>query len=157
MKTNKTTTVALYGNVSLDRGYRPDCDGISIIKNGRYICCGEVAKGTPTKFERIVEPEQGRKTPTSTEQRRILSEQDDRCFYCDVRLNTIRYKNGLPVYIKVNWDHKTPHAFSQNNSTHNFVAACHVCNGIKSDRLFQTVEEAQVYLSDRRRAKGYDF
>ena len=59
--------------------------------------------------------------------------------------------------IKVNWDHQLPYAFSQNNATSNFVAACHVCNGIKSDRLFKTVEEAQLYLAQKRKQKGYDF
>lgn len=37
----QTQTVALYGNVSLERGYCKDCEGTTIIKNGRYMCCGE--------------------------------------------------------------------------------------------------------------------
>lgn len=41
------------------------------------------------------------------------------------------------------------------NSTPNFVAACHVCNGIKSDKLFQTLDEARVFIQLAREAKGY--
>jgi hypothetical protein len=74
-----------------------------------------------------------------------------------VRLESTRFRNGKPIIIKTNWDHQLPYAFSQNNATSNFVAACHVCNGIKSDRLFKTIEEAQVYLASKRKQKGYDF
>lgn len=157
MKSNKTPTVALYGNVSLPRGYCKSCEGTSIIKDGKFLCCGEPTNITPKTFERIIIPCQGRKTPTVAEKRFILEEQEHRCFYCGVEFDSIRYRNGLPVTIKINWDHQMPFVYSQNNKTSNFVAACHVCNGIKSSRLFQTVEDAQVHLADRRKSKGYDF
>jgi len=153
----KYNTVTLYGNVSMQRGYCKECGGMAFIKNGRYACCGELAEGTPTKFERMTEPFFGRKTPSKSQKDRILREQNDRCFYCSVLLGSYRYKNSMPFLIKINWDHRLPFAYSQNNKTENFVAACHVCNGIKSDHLFQTIEEAQVYIAEKRKSKGYDF
>lgn len=156
-KYNTRMSVALYGNVSIPRGYCKDCEGMSFIRNGRFACCGELVEGAPGKFERMSEPLFGRKTPPKREKDRILREQNDRCFYCGVLLGSRRYRNGLPFLVKVNWDHQLPFAFSQNNKTENFVAACHVCNGIKSSHLFQTVEEAQVYIAEKRKSKGYDF
>jgi hypothetical protein len=48
-----------------------------------------------------------------------------------------------------------PYAYSQDNGTPNFVAACHVCNGLKSAKMFRTIDEARGYLASKRAAKGY--
>jgi 5-methylcytosine-specific restriction endonuclease McrA len=149
--------MALYGNVALERGYCPNCKSTSFIKNGNLVCCDIPVSDQPKKFHRETEAPQHRKTPPKAAKNRILEEQEDRCFYCGVWLESTRFRNGKPFTIKVNWDHQLPYAFSQNNATSNFVAACHVCNGIKSDRLFKTVEEAQLYLAQKRQQKGYDF
>jgi len=52
------------------------------------------------------------------------------------------------------WDHYIPYAYSQNNYPYNFVAACALCNGIKSSHLFDTLEEAIEYVKRRRAKKG---
>lgn len=153
----KKHVIALYGSVSLERGYCSNCETTSIIKGGKFLCCDRLVEDVPTKFERISEPFFKRKTPTKNEKIKILEEQEHRCFYCGVLFDSIRYRNGIPVTIKLEWDHKLPFIYSQNNDVYNFVASCSVCNGIKSSLLFQTVEEAQVYLADKRKSKGYDF
>lgn len=149
--------IALYGNVAIEKGYCPNCDAVSFIKNGKFVCCGTLLLSEPKKFHRETEAPQHRKTPPKAEKDRILGEQEDRCFYCNVLFDSTRFRNGRSFQIRVNWDHQLPYAFSQNNTTSNFVAACHICNGIKSDRLFKTIEEAQVYLAGKRKQKGYDF
>ena len=153
----KKHVMAVYGNVSLERGYCNDCGRMAIIKNGMYQCCDGLVAGVPNKFERMSEPFFARKTPTKFEKDRILREQEDRCFYCSVQFGSFRFRNGLPFLVKIHWDHQLPFAYSQNNKTENFVAACHVCNGIKSSHIFHTVEEAQVYIASKRKSKGYDF
>lgn len=149
--------MALYGNVAIERGICPNCRGTSFIKNGSTVCCDVPINNEPKKFHREIESPQHRKTPPKIEKDRILEEQEYRCFYCSVLLESTRFRNGKPLMIRVNWDHQLPYAFSQNNTISNFVAACHVCNGIKSDRLFRTVDEAQLYLAQKRKQKGYDF
>lgn len=153
----KKHVVALYGNVALERGYCKSCQSMALIKNGKFACCDTPVNDTPSKFERQSEPLFARKTPSKHHKDRILEQQEHRCFYCGVAFDTYRYRDGLPVLIRVHWDHQLPFTYSQNNRTENFVAACQVCNGIKSSHLFQTVEEAQVYIAGRRKAKGYDF
>lgn len=36
-------------------------------------------------------------------------------------------------------------------------AACHICNALKYNLLFQTEDDARVFLADRRRGLGYDW
>jgi hypothetical protein len=149
--------IALYGNVAIEKAYCPNCDAVSFVKNGKFVCCDTALLGEPKKFHRETVAPQHRKTPPKAEKDRILDEQEDRCLYCGVRFESTRFRHGKLFRIKVNWDHQLPYVFSQNNATSNFVAACHVCNGIKSNRVFKTIEEAQVYLAGKRKQKGYDF
>jgi 5-methylcytosine-specific restriction endonuclease McrA len=153
----KKHVMAVYGNITLERGYCDNCKTMTIIKGGKYQCCDDLVENIPTKFERMSMSPDGRKTPTAAEKRKILNQQGTICFYCCVEFGSIRFRHGLPFFIKTEWDHQMPFAYSQNNSTENFVAACHVCNGIKSSHIFQTIEEARAYLTDKRKSKGYDF
>lgn len=157
MKKSKAPTISLYGNVAIGRGYCTDCETTAFIQDGKLACCGKEYTKVPKKFHREAGAPQRRKLPPKAARERILEEQENCCFYCGVEFGELRWKKGRAVRIKLNWDHKLPYAYSQDNNTTNFVAACHVCNGIKSSRVFQTVEEAQIYLQDRRKAKGYDF
>lgn len=156
-ETMKKHVMAVYGSVSLERGYCKDCGQMAIIKNGLLQCCDSPAEGLPNKFERMSEPFFGRRTPTKSEKDRILNNQENKCFYCGVTFGSMRFRNGSPFTVKIEWDHQLPFIYSQNNRAENFVAACVVCNRIKSSHVFQTVEEAQVHLADRRKSKGYDF
>ena len=153
----KAHVIALYGSVALERGYCKRCKGMAIIKGGVLQCCDSPVVDLPTRFERISEPLHRRKSPTKAGKDRILDKQENRCFYCGVAFGSFRFRNGLPFIVKVNWDHQLPFIYSQNNDNENFVASCSVCNGIKSSHIFQTVEEAQVYIADKRKQKGYDF
>ena len=153
----KKHVMSVYGNTSLERGYCENCKAMAIIRNGILQCCDSPINDLPTKFERVSNPSYGRKTPTKADKDRILRSQDNRCFYCGASFGSIRFRHGIPLIIKIEWDHQLPFAYSQNNYANNFVASCKVCNGIKSDHIFQTIEEAQVYLAERRKSKGYDF
>ena len=150
--------IALFGNIAIERKYCKDCGTEALVIKGKLQCCGAPANDSkPTRFFRESSPEQQRRLPGKREREQILRDQEDRCFYCGQRLNSLHVRNGKPLFLKLNWDHYIPYAMSQNNYPYNFVAACHVCNGIKSDHVFQTAEEAQLYLLDVRKKKGYDF
>ncbi|TLZ87260.1 MAG: hypothetical protein E6K00_05760 [Methanobacteriota archaeon] len=68
--------------------------------------------------------------------------------------NSAVERKGRLIYLKVNWDHFVPFAYSQNNYAYNFVAACQICNGIKGSSTFRTLEEARVYVMAIRTLKG---
>lgn len=97
-----------------------------------------------------------RRTPSATKRNEILEQQAGRCLYCDLRIGSIIRRFGSPVSLRLNWDHFVPYAYGQTNAESNWVAACHVCNGIKGCRMFDTVTDAQAYIRGRRAAKGYE-
>ena len=57
--------------------------------------------------------------------------------------------------LKVHWDHKIPYSYAQDNRDINFVASCSVCNLMKHDRMFETLDEAREYLQTRWETKGF--
>ena len=85
----------------------------------------------------------------------ILTAQENRCFYCARTFGVRIARGSRDVILRCEWDHQVPYAYAQNNMPENFVAACHVCNALKSSFLFRTVDEAQTFLALRWPAKGY--
>jgi HNH endonuclease len=97
----------------------------------------------------------GRRKPEKAVQDRILGRQDGRCLYCGHRFGDTVWRHGQPVTLRLNWDHLIPYAYLAANPDDNWAAACHVCNGIKSSLIFQSVEDARDYILDRAARKGY--
>lgn len=150
--------LAVYGNTPLPKAYCPSCKTMSFVSDGNFVCCGREAVGfKPKKFKRESEPIQARKRPSVSKREEMLEKQEHCCFYCGVPFGSVQYRKDKMVTIRINWDHSLPYSYSQNNHADNFVAACHVCNGIKSDKIFQDVDEARLFLAQRRKEKGYSF
>lgn len=98
-----------------------------------------------------------RKYPNIKTRQAVLRQQRDRCLYCGHMFGTtVRRKRGGTVALRINWDHFVPYAYGHTNAGANWVAACHVCNNIKSCRMFDTVREAQTYVRARWSEKGYE-
>lgn len=95
-----------------------------------------------------------RKKPTDRAQRGILEDQDNRCFYCGLRFGEWYHDGKFARERSVRWDHLLPYSYSFNNNNDNFVAACQQCNGIKSARVFETLDEAAEFVRNRRLEKG---
>lgn len=153
----KKSFLTFYGNVTLERGICPVCKSTALIQNKKYACCDLPVESKPRGFKRVSEPEQHRNIPSKVEREKMLAEQEHSCFYCGISFGSVRHRKGKSVIIKLCWDHKLPYSFTQNNHSHNFVAACNVCNSIKSDKIFRDLQEAQIYIQSMRRQKGFDF
>lgn len=98
----------------------------------------------------------GKRTrPSKPLQKAILEEQKNRCFYCQFEFGTIFRRHNKPFALKLNWDHFIPYSYSLANATDNWVAACHICNGIKGCLVFSTADRARTFVNERREAKGY--
>lgn len=140
--------VALYGNVGILRGFCPYCKRTAFILDELWSCCdrpcGDIGRVTETKRES--QPEQKRGKPSKKRQEEVLRLQNYRCLYCDqVFGSVITYKGKLRI-LKCVWDHQVPYTYNQDSRDGNFVAACQPCNSWKSGKLFQTVEEVQIYV-----------
>jgi len=139
---------AIYGNVSMLRDKCPKCRRMSLIIQGNFACCGWSASHVDAKYlRRMSEPSAKKLKPSKEEQRSILKEQNNLCLYCDRQFGMRPFDGAAPL--RVEWDHMVPFAYSQNNSAQNFAAACHICNSIKSDLVFESIEKVRVYVHDK--------
>jgi len=137
----------------MEREYCVHCRQQTFILDGKLACCG-----TPTEFDsnrtkRVSEAQDRRKGPNAEERRVILELQGNRCLYCELLFGAPVERRNRLLFLKVNWDHFVPFSYTQNNYAYNFVAACQICNGIKSNLMFKTLEEARVYIHAIRQAK----
>lgn len=85
---------------------------------------------------------------------KLIKKQKGRCIYCNIQFgDIISIKNGYRIS-KAILDHFIPFSFTQNNRKDNFVVSCQVCNSIKSNFHFSSIEKARKYIQDVRTRKG---
>jgi hypothetical protein len=143
---------AYYGNVKMDRLYCERCKAYTFIIDGESACCDEPAENLQSKpFKVIIPPRPKRMVPTQYEKEAILESQEGKCFYCELEFGQVVWDNRKKKarVLKINWDHFTPFAYSLNNNANNFVASCNICNSLKSSKVFETIDEARLYLRKR--------
>ncbi|MFE3583724.1 HNH endonuclease [Streptomyces vinaceus] len=97
-----------------------------------------------------------RRRPRMADRNRIIEQQGYVCLYCELPIGTFVLRGRRRVMLVANWDHFIPHAYSQANPASNWVLACHVCNSIKTARMFDSVESARQLILPRRIVKGYE-
>ncbi len=142
--------IALYGNVKIPSAFCEACHRTAFVLDGKLQCCdAPICNFNPTHFKRVSEPEFSRSQPSAMDKQAILNAQDHRCFYCERLFGEWVHKNKKPIRLRLNWDHLTPFSYQANNSTSNFVAACHLCNNWKRNFVFQTIEEARAYCASK--------
>lgn len=151
----KNSTNVLFGAVSIPRGYCKQCDNQAFVIDGLIKCCDSTFTINSTSVIRESEASSKRSRPSMELQRQILTGQNDRCFYCGRMFGATVYRKHKETRLKLNWDHLTPYSYQNDNTTRNFVAACNICNSLKSNLMFQTLEEAQNYITTSRERKGY--
>ena len=146
---------AVYGTVVIPRGYCSECDTYAFIIDQQFACCGNPAETDTERFVRMSDVAAARSGPSKRWRKYILELQQFRCFYCDRRFGSRVYRGLRMVSLCVHWDHVNPYVYSLDNRDQNFVAACHICNGIKSSLIFGSVEDARTHIRSRWEAKGY--
>lgn len=88
-------------------------------------------------------PEAIRRRPNARTQARLLDEQRYSCLYCTFPFGTLVRRRTRDELTRLEWDHFVPYALAGRNSEDNWVAACHICNGLKSDHVFEDTAEAR--------------
>ena len=151
----KRATLALYGNVAIPRFWCAACRRDALVLRGVLQCCDTPVTQAPTIVKRMAEPEFRRRTPAPVEQVAILTAQDNRCLYCLLPFGMRVYRGTRATRLRLEWDHVVPFAYAQDNHARNVVAACHVCNGIKGDHMWPTLDDARAAIATVREAKGY--
>lgn len=97
-----------------------------------------------------------RRAPRLADRIRVQEVQGNRCLYCEIPIGTTIWRRSQSVTLRTNWDHFVPYSYLVRNPGANWVLACHVCNGIKSCRMFDSVQAARDTILPIREAKGYE-
>lgn len=96
-----------------------------------------------------------KRRPPKTVADRIRAAQHGACLYCEIPIGAQIWRGNELVTLIANWDHFVPYAYAQ-RSRGNWVLACHICNAIKSTRMFDTIQQARLVILPRRERKGYE-
>lgn len=149
------TIYAKYGSTVMKKRYCPDCKSVAFVIKGLMACCDRKENSKVEGFEVICGSK--RKRCPKEIQKRLLQEQDGKCFYCDLPYGTPYLRNEKLHLVRVAYDHFVPYSYSQANSTENWVASCRLCNSIKSSKVFETKQDAKDFIIYRRSQKGISF
>lgn len=142
--------IATYGSVAILRGRCPSCQTYALIIDGRYACCNNRTEELHVTRTKSMSPApEFRKPIPRAEKERILSEQDHRCLYCLKQFGTKVVYHARERVIRIHWDHKVPFSYGHDNRVSNIAAACQFCNQWKTNTMFRSIEEIQVYVQDR--------
>jgi hypothetical protein len=145
-----------YGETLLIRGYCKKCHQVSFIIDGYFSCCGNAAP-FPTKinYRREATTTKRMYCPKKIKEQ-LLIKQFNRCIWCGYEFTDIlyNYKTDKTCVLEPIYDHKIPFSYS-GNLLDNWVAACSICNGIKSNKYFPNYKEAYQFIGKRRIQNGW--
>jgi len=149
--------IAIYGNVKIPRVRCPHCKHQSLVIEGQTACCGIPisTEELPEIYRLIIQPEYKRRPLSAREKAEAIKAQNNKCLYCGREFGTFLLRYGELVRLYATWDHFVPFSYNQNNHSDNAVFACQYCNMFKSNRMFETVEEAQEWLKQRWLTAGF--
>jgi 5-methylcytosine-specific restriction endonuclease McrA len=102
--------------------------------------------------------ESSRRKPSTLSKNVLIKsivDQKEKCAYCDRPFGSAVLVNGSVVTLKPESDHFVPRAKRLNNSSSNIVAACHLCNKLKSSREFDSVEQTRAVISTAWGERGW--
>lgn len=141
--------VALYGNTVINRTYCEQCQQWSIVIGRRKVCCNEIEREVPTCTKRLSEPEERRVALPAYTKEKLLMLYDYSCAYCCKSYGAIVLYKNEPTMVTLSWDHAVPFSFSYDNRPTNYLPACQICNAVKGNKMFNTIEEVQEYVQAR--------
>ena len=148
--------LGLYGSVALQREHCSECRGTAFVIDERMACCGaRVSRLKASGVRRMSQSTGKRRLPGQKEREAILAKQDNRCFYCWSVFGDVAGRGMIVRTLAPCWDHVEPFAWQSNNQIINFVAACGICNGIKSNRCFVNAKDAINAVWVRRKKRGW--
>lgn len=101
--------------------------------------------------------------PSATRQADLLTEWQNRCAYCRLPFGLLIWRQGAgkisgrgyysdnnsAVALRLEWDHFIPMTYSDSNADGVFLPSCHLCNSLKSDKVFRSIEGVREYLEPR--------
>ena len=141
----KTITKIYFGNIVVFKAMCPNCNQMAIIIDNRFQCCNssaqlEEVEKFKKKRESITYLRKCR--PPKKQIEEILRHQNYQCLYCG---------KSLRGKVPIEFDHFVPFTYTENKNS--FVGSCRTCNRIKQNFLFNSIEEARIYILSKRKEK----
>lgn len=151
---NPDTEIAIYGNVKIIRTRCPKCHKMSWVQDGIISCCGLEYTGpdVPVVQHIMVNPRNVRVRFKLKDKLLTMEEQDYKCKICGCSIRELQWDNKHKRLTRerVHFDHIIPFKYCMNNSPTNIMALCPICNLIKSDKLFDCLEDAVNFVLQKR-------
>jgi 5-methylcytosine-specific restriction endonuclease McrA len=91
---------------------------------------------------------------TEREKESLVEAQGQKCIYCARRFGSVVFDREKAITLQIRFDHFEPYALRQNNERENLFAACQLCNGFKSDLIFDSLNGARTFLSRKWESAG---
>lgn len=152
----KNKHYAFYGTTRMVRMYCKECNGMTLVVDNKKQCCDKsLSKDKGGIPEYMSSTFIKRRIPSKHRQAQILELQQNKCLYCDKPFGTIYVRKGKLLFTKIHFDHLVPYSYTQSCKDSEFVAACNICNNIKSNKMFETVEEVFHYVNYNRKKRDY--
>ncbi len=147
--------ILAYGDVYLASEMCPNCKTESFVLDGKLACCGLPAIGRPTSWKRMSQAKTDRIQLSPMLKAQLLHQQRGVCAYCEIPFRTPVYRDAKVWRRTIQFDHFVPWSYCASNHQKNVVAACSICNQIKSWLMFKDLYECQTYIMRQWRHKGF--
>jgi hypothetical protein len=142
-------TKILFGSTAMLHGFCPRCDDNGFATpEGNCLDC-KTPMNIARKVRREVKAQFKRRQPSPAYRQAQLERQAQRCYWCRREFGEYLVRRGSHCQLRVCWDHFIPFSFTGSCDDIEFVAACQVCNGIKTDHMFDTEDECRAYIVRR--------
>lgn len=146
--------LAVYGVTKIKRSFCNKCKDYAFVIDKTFTCCYEPYTENVSKFKVMTQSMIIRKKPSVDVQRRLLLAQGNKCKYCKITFGELYFRDGKPKISRIHYDHLVPYSYQNHCPDNNWVAACNVCNLIKGNKIFNTIEEVKDYVIYNRRKKN---
>jgi len=144
-----------YGRVQIQSHRCPSCRREAFVFSGKMSCCGIQVTKDALGWKRMSPCPDKRVALPQAVKDFIVFHQNNRCYYCNLDFKVRVYRRGVLLKRVIAFDHFVPFSFAGDKKGRNIVAACSLCNGIKSWLMFHDEFECIEYILKQWRAKGY--
>ena len=145
----------IFGNVRLQREYCWKCRRTSLVDDGIFQCCNKPWNNSDfngANFKHVCPSGSKKKRISMRLKKTLLLLQKNRCIYCGRNFGSVYIKNNERKITTIEFDHVVPFSYSLSNQF--ILASCNLCNQEKSNKIFDSVEQAREHLRMKTQNKG---
>lgn len=142
----------IFGTVNLYRIFCDFCNDFALVNSKDKTCpdCGtKLNQENIDKIRILSNKKRTDKLGSKKLKKNLIKKQNNKCYWCSREFGDFIIKNDKAIKLKFNFEHKLPFSYTHNNDIQNIVGSCHICNGFKSGKIFESEEDCKIYLERR--------